>query len=412
MTELELYKKKFERERAARKDAERITEDKSLALYLTNQELRRAKKAQELFLANMSHEIRTPMNGVLGMAALLADTPLTEEQTEYVNTIKIASAGLIRIINDILDLSKIEDHKVTFENIPIHLAELLKNLINILGHKASQKGIQLSVEISPLLPTEIIGDPTRLGQILTNLIDNAIKFTEQGMVKLHVSGTKKTDTMYEIRFCISDSGIGIPENRLSAIFEKYIQADTNTTRKYGGTGLGLPIAKKLIELQGGTLDVTSIIDRGSTFCFTIPYKIAEVNVEQVIPKFTPVHLNKRVLIVEDNVINQRVAQLFLNKWGLTVDIAENGKIALEKLLAKTYDLILMDIHMPEMDGIQATTAIRTTFEKPCCDIPIIAMTASTLFTDIDHYKAIGMNDYISKPFKGQDLYEKIAAAVM
>ncbi|MBE7175854.1 MAG: response regulator [Mucilaginibacter polytrichastri] len=411
MTERKLLIKKLDRERVARREAERITEEQNAELIRINEELIRAKKAQELFLANMSHEIRTPMNGVVGMASLLAETSLSAAQREFVDTIQEAAGNLIRIINDILDLSKIEKGMVQFEAIDFDLPSLLKKLKNILLPRADQKNIALETIIAAGIPTTIKGDPTRLNQILSNLADNAIKFTEKGFVKICVETVEEKDQSIKLRFCVHDSGIGIPASRIHAIFEKYTQADSNTTRLYGGTGLGLSIARNLVELQGGKLQVSSVEGEGSHFSFEIPFEKTGAIPEKKTGENSTFPIEKRVLIVEDNVINQRVAQLFLKKWGLSAEIADNGRIALEKLAQEKFDLILMDIHMPELDGIETTQAIRSSTVESLRNIPIIAMTASTLMTDMDHYKSVGMNGYISKPFKGKDLYETIRAAI-
>lgn len=411
MTERKLLIRKLDRERVARREAERITDEKNIELQAINEELIRAKKAQELFLANMSHEIRTPMNGVVGMASLLAETPLDATQKEFVDTIQVAAGNLIRIINDILDLSKIEKGMVMFEQIDFDLISMLAKLRNILLPRTEQKGIAFDILYGEHVPQMIKGDPTRLNQILSNLADNAIKFTQAGSVTIAVDVMEERATSTTLRFRVEDTGIGIPENRILSIFEKYTQADTNTTRLYGGTGLGLSIAKNLVELHGSTLEVQSELYVGSCFSFSIDCEKAAAPHQKKTPENSIFPFAKRVLIVEDNVINQRVAHLFLKKWGLDAEIADNGRIALEKLRAAHFDLILMDIHMPEMDGIETTHAIRTSFPAPVSSIPIIAMTASTLITDVDHFKLSGMNGYLSKPFKGRDLHEKICETI-
>jgi signal transduction histidine kinase/CheY-like chemotaxis protein len=419
MNEIDLLKRKLERERLARKEAESIIENKSLELYLANQQLKEAKQLQELFLASMSHEIRTPMNGVIGMADLLSKTSLSEEQEEFVSTIKEAANGLLTIINDILDLSKIEAGKIAIYSIPFNLTKNIKTLINIIKPKVNQRNISLHYITDTQIPPVIVGDPVRLNQVLLNLASNAIKFTDNGEIKISARLIESKDENIVLEFSVQDSGIGIPENKLSAIFENYSQAEAYTNRKYGGTGLGLAISKKLVELQGGSISVSSKVNIGTTFTFTLPLKKGSEIATEEKPaadsgeenSFSGLN-NKKILVVEDNVITQRLAYLLLTKWSAEVDIAENGKIALEKLSVNDYDLVLMDIHMPEMDGIEAAIIIRTTLKKPVCEIPIIAMTASTLPRERDQCLAAGVNDCITKPFQAEELYEKIAAFIL
>lgn len=405
MDETDLLKRKIERERVARKEAENILEKKSLELYLTNQELKEAKQAEELFLASMSHEIRTPMNGIMGMTELLRNTTLDEEQLEYVNTIKDASNNLLTIINDILDLSKIEAGKINIEHIPFSLANDLKSLNNMVRPKADQKNVSIRIVIDEQIPPLLIGDPTRLNQILLNLVGNSIKFSEQGEIKVDVSIVERIGDKMILEFSIQDTGIGIAEDKLDKIFEHYSQAESSTARKYGGTGLGLSICKKLVELQGGTIRVSSKLNAGTTFTFILPFVAGEkpdLSKNTLDPEKFALD-NARILLVEDNIINQRLAYLTLSKWGALVDIASNGKIAIEKLETNVYDVILMDLNMPEMDGIETTDYIRNSLDEPLSGIPIIALTASAISPD----EWPGMNDFILKPFRTEELYSKI-----
>lgn len=363
--------------------------------------------AKDVFLANMSHEIRTPMNAIVGFANLLKDSPLSEEQSDYLSYIIISTQNLLGIINDILDISKIESGHIFIEEVPFSIKETVTIVKNILQSKASEKGIDLFCSIDKEIPGQALGDPTRLHQILLNLANNAIKFTTTGSVKITAEQTKYTDAETTVLFKVSDSGIGIPEDKLAMIFDRFTQANSDTTRKYGGTGLGLSISKSLVELQNGEIFVESIENNGSTFGFSITYKKilampdkdSNISVSELV---TDRKIN--VLLVEDNVLNQKLALRVLEKFGFTVELAQNGKIAVEKVKANKYNIILMDLQMPEMDGYQATIAIRNELRD---ETPIIAMTAHSLVGEKEKCIEIGMNEYITKPFNQRDLFEKI-----
>ncbi|MCE9539159.1 MAG: response regulator, partial [Bacteroidetes bacterium] len=368
-----------------------------------------ASKAKTQFLSVLSHEIRTPMNAIIGFNDRLIKTKLNEEQQEYVAAVQSSGENLLTIINDILDFSKIEAGMVTIENIRFNLHELLQSVYNMFFLKAKEKNISLQLHKHKNVPEFIMGDPTRLIQILVNLVGNSLKFTKEGSVDIIVEVIKDNKQNATIQFNVKDTGIGISEEKISEVFERFTQAKSDTSRIFGGTGLGLSIVKKLVELQCGTIALESKKDEGSQFKFTIPYKKVAVLSSKPIANPEKIHRSIvndkiKILIVEDNLLNQKLAAFMLKDFGFTFDICGNGKLAVEQLKQSAYNLILMDIQMPEMDGYEATVVIR---EKLMLNTPIIAMTAHAMPGEKDKCVGFGMTDYISKPIKEIDLHNLI-----
>ncbi|MFZ9982572.1 MAG: ATP-binding protein [Cyclobacteriaceae bacterium] len=367
-----------------------------------------AQQAKEQFMANISHEIRTPINGIAGIASLLAGGAPPEEAKTYLNAIKSAAENLKVIINDILDISSIESGKLTFEKIGFNLEDLISGLEGTFSIQAKNKNVNIYFEVAPETHKIYFGDPVRLNQILINLIGNALKFTQKGSVTLSVSQFTASKDKCELKFEVKDTGIGIAADKLSRIFERFSQADSSVTRKYGGTGLGLTIVKQLVELQQGSIRVSSLEGVGSVFTVIIPYETSS-DLKQQIRKINPANdarnkllRNLHVLLVEDNDINQLYAGSILKSWGTKYDVAENGFVALEKLKTIKPDLILMDVQMPVMDGFEASRSIRLGEER-IRQIPIIALTAHANQSVINKCTESGMNDYIPKPFTPGEL---------
>jgi hypothetical protein len=362
---------------------------------------------KDSFLTNMSHEIRTPLNAIIGFTELLSQRNLDAVQSEYVENIQMASDNLLLLINDILDLSKIESGQLVIEFRPFNLKDVLKHVYNLLKVKADQKGLEFNMFLDANMPEFLAGDKGRLNQILINLVGNAIKFTETGEVSMTVKKMKETDTTTTMRFSIKDTGIGITEEKSTKIFERFTQAEDNTTRKFGGTGLGLNIVKQLVELQNGQISVKSRIGKGSEFHFSLEFSKAEAALAKTIRKNSSDRksLGKlSVLLCEDNEMNKRLAKIVVESFGFKLDIASNGQEGIELLMQNKYDLILMDLQMPVKDGYQTTIYIRNELKM---NIPIVAMTAHSLVGEQQKCFDIGMNAYVAKPFKQAELLDKI-----
>lgn len=396
----------------AKEDLKHTLIEKEVAL-LEKEKAEESKRLKQQFLANMSHEIRTPMNAIIGTVNLLEKSQLDGKQNKYINIIKTSADNLLVIINDILDISKIESGKFTIEKINFNLREKVMHVYESLKVKAEEKGLELNIVYSPSLSEFYKGDPVRITQVLINLTGNAIKFTDKGSVTIDVKQCSEKEG--GVCFSVIDTGIGIAEDKMKFIFESFTQESSDTTRKFGGTGLGLTISKQLVELMGGELKLKSQQGKGSVFMFTLPMEVAtactDENKTDSGKKELKARPGLRILLAEDNKFNQMVAEDTLNTLlpELTMVMVENGKEAIAKLKSEKFDLVIMDIHMPEMDGYEATQFIRTQLPSPLNGVPIMAMTANVIAEEIDKCFIAGMNAYVSKPFNQDDLLRKIIA---
>ncbi|ELR73076.1 hypothetical protein C900_00156 [Fulvivirga imtechensis AK7] len=427
-----ILRRAFERERQAKRAAEKIIEEKSTELYYANKELatlneslekqvaertaqlkealtraEESAKAKETFLANMSHEIRTPMNSIIGFVNLLLKSSWQEKEMSYLNAIKSSSNNLLVLINDILDLSKISSGNLRLERIEFDLKDLIKETVYNFQERATAKGLALHCQTEPQIANTFLGDPIRIQQILNNIIGNALKFTEKGSISITAKVLVDKKISQTIEFKIADTGIGISAEKIDTIFESFMQEDDSTTRQYGGTGLGLAICKQLIELLKGEIKVQSTKNIGTEFLVSIPLKkTKQMNKKELPPMEGSRNKFKgaAVLVAEDNHFNQLLIENILVDNSFEVDIVENGHLAIEKIKSKDYDIVLMDIQMPVMGGVEATSIIRKELKL---NLPIIALTANALKGDEVKYLNCGMDAYISKPFEEEDLINKL-----
>jgi len=379
-------------------------------IILARQKAEEGAQSKQLFMSTMSHEIRTPLNEVIGITNLLLQGNPREDQMDYIKALKFSGNHLLTLVNDVLDYNKMESGKIIFEQTQFNLSDFLDEIMRSYSFRSKAKNINFEIKKANDLPVEVIGDPIRLNQILSNLLSNALKFTIHGSIKVNVKELSRTANQSKMEFIVTDTGIGIAKDKQSVIFDSFTQASSDTTRHFGGTGLGLAICKKLVELQGGTITIESEPEKGSTFRFALSFGISEKGLKtqaaELPESFTGLE-GKKILVAEDNKINFFVANKFLIGWGITVTHAENGQIALDLLEKEDFDLILMDLHMPVMDGIEATRIIRKSENPKIKDIPIVALTAAIMSESHDKIEDLKINDYVLKPFKPHDLFERI-----
>ncbi len=379
-------------------------------LITARQNAEEAALSKQFFMSTMSHEIRTPLNEVIGITNLLLQGNPRDDQMDYIKTLKFSGNHLLTLVNDVLDYNKMESGKIVFEQTQFNLSDFLEEIMRSYSFRSKAKHIDFEIKKTSNVPIEVIGDPIRLNQILSNLLSNALKFTNEGSITVTIKELNRTTNQSKMEFSVSDTGIGIAADKHTHIFESFTQAASDTTRHYGGTGLGLAICKKLIELQGGSISIESEPGKGSIFSFILTFGISEKKSQSTsadIPESFIGLEGKKILVAEDNKINFFVANKFLTSWGIIVTHAENGQLALNLLEKETFDLILMDLHMPVMDGIEATRIIRQSDDPKIKDIPIVALTAAIMSESHDKIEDLKINDYVLKPFKPHDLFERI-----
>lgn len=410
VTELKQIEKELTEAKKFAEQATEIAVEAQSKAESSTQIAENAVKAKQQFLSNMSHEIRTPMNAIIGFTKVLLRTEITTKQKEYLTAIKLSGDSLIVLINDILDLAKVDAGKMTFEQNPFKLSASIAAVSNLFEIKVQEKNLTLVKEYDHSIPEVLVGDPVRLHQIILNLLSNAVKFTAKGKITLAVRLLEDDDELATIEFAVSDTGMGIPEDKQETIFENFQQASSDTARLFGGTGLGLAIVKQLLEPQGGRINVKSKIDEGSTFSFVLSFQKTKAEAQLIaeIMDLDAEIKNIKVLVVEDIELNQLLMKTILDDFGFESDIASNGKLAIEKLKSTDYDIVLMDLQMPVMNGFETTEYIR---QKMNSNIPIIALTADVTTVDGDKCKAVGMNDYLAKPLDERLLFSKIVGMV-
>jgi len=370
-----------------------------------------AVKAKQQFLSNMSHEIRTPMNAIIGFTKVLLKTDLSAKQREYLTAIKLSGDSLIVLINDILDLAKVDSGKMIFEQVPFKMAYSISTMLHLFESRIREKNLVFEKEYDERIPAVLIGDPVRLHQVIINLVSNALKFTSRGKITFSVRLISEDSEKVTVEFSVADTGIGIAENKIDKIFENFQQASSTTSRLYGGTGLGLAIVKQLVEPQGGSIKVTSKVNEGSVFSFTLSFLKTKEKPESdtELTDLKAGKMNIKILVVEDIALNQLLMKTVLEDFGFEVDIAANGKVAIDIMKSRSYDIILMDLLMPEMNGFEATEYIRHTLNSK---VPIIALTADVTTADLEKCTSVGMNDYVPKPIDEKKLYNKIVGLVL
>jgi signal transduction histidine kinase/CheY-like chemotaxis protein len=379
-------------------------------LIMARQKAEEAAQSKQIFMSTMSHEIRTPLNEVIGITNLLLQGNPREDQMDYIKTLRFSGNHLLTLVNDVLDYNKMESGKIIFEQIQFNLNDFLDEIMRSYSFRSKAKHLSFEIKKESTIPVEVIGDQIRLNQILSNLLSNALKFTNQGGITVTIRELERNGNQSKLEFLVSDTGIGIPKDKHEDIFESFTQASSDTTRHYGGSGLGLAICKKLIELQGGTINLESEPGQGSTFRFTLSFVVSNKTARDQSGELTETYTGlegKRILVAEDNKINFFVANKFLTGWGVIVSHVENGQLALEKLEKEDFDLILMDLHMPVMDGIEASKIIRKSENPKISTIPIVALTAAIMSESHDKIDELNIDDYVLKPFKPHDLFERI-----